>query len=273
MQRIIDEERGKYDWVVLVSGKGHLNMNQLKTFFKILDHVCGDVLGEEVLKFNTPKSYRYFFDCKDNHKAWQWLEIFLHGTTMELLYLYELSLATGEIPTTMGFLKWQATIQQPTLKFMAQLTLNFALAIYVQRVGDRNNDEQCSNAGRYKFNDMFYGFNHPIYREVEYNELRQKVLMPSLMNELRRENCSFSSVGGKVKNNHEGGDFKLENEIKRIKSITPKGKKTEETWTKTIRCAKKVTTVIKHGKKMLGLSRRTAFRKTSIEHAIIKYRA
>ena len=77
-------------------------MNQLKTFFKILDHVCGDVLGEEVLKFNTPKSYRYFFDCKDNQKAWQGLEIFLHGTTMELLYLYELSLATGEIPTTNG---------------------------------------------------------------------------------------------------------------------------------------------------------------------------
>ena len=45
-------------------------------------------------------------------------------------------------PTTMGFLQWQATIQQPTLKFMAQLTLNFALAIYVQRVEDRNNDEQ-----------------------------------------------------------------------------------------------------------------------------------
>ena len=133
MRRIIDEERDRYDWVVLVSGKGHLNMNQLKTFLKILDHVCGDVLGE-VLKFNTPKSYRYFFDCKDYHKAWQGLEIFLRGTTMELLQLYELSLVTGDLPNTMGFLQWQAAIQQPTLKFVAQLTLNFALAIYVQRM-------------------------------------------------------------------------------------------------------------------------------------------
>ena len=198
MRRIIDEEREKYDWVVLVSGKGHLNMNQVKTLFRILDYVCGDVLGEEVLKFNTPKSYRYFFDCKDNHKAWQGLEIFLHGTTMELIHLYKLSIGTDKLPTIMGFLQWQAAIKQPTLKFVAQLTLNFALAIYVQRVGDRNNDEECSNAGRYKFYDMFYAFNHPIYREVEYNELRQKVSMPAEMNKLRKENCSFSNLDGKT---------------------------------------------------------------------------
>ena len=97
--------------------------------------------------------------------------------------------------------------------------------------------------------------------------------MPSEMNQLRKENCSFSKLDGDVKNNHEGGDFKLENEIKRIKSITPKGKKTEDTWKKTIRCAKKVAKVIKHGKKMLHLSRKDVSRKASIEHAIIKYRA
>ena len=82
------------------------------------------------------------------------------------------------------------------------MTLNFALAIYVQRVGDRNNDEECSNAGRYKFYDMFYAFNHPIYQiyhEVEYNELRQKVSMPPEMNKLRKENCSFSNLDRKIK--------------------------------------------------------------------------
>ena len=70
-------------------------MNQLKTFFKVLDKVCGETLGKEVLNFNTPKSYAYFIDCKDTHKAWQSLEIFLHGTTMELLnYMHKTNTIT-----------------------------------------------------------------------------------------------------------------------------------------------------------------------------------
>ena len=64
LRRIVMEEPAVYDWVILVSGKGHLNMNQLKTFFKVLDHVCGDILGNDVLQSNTPKSYKYFIDCK-----------------------------------------------------------------------------------------------------------------------------------------------------------------------------------------------------------------
>ena len=65
---------------------------------------------------------------------------------------------------------------------------------------------------------MFFAFNHPIYREVEYNELRQKVIFPNEITELRKQNISFSTPGKDAKNNHEGGDFKLENQIKRIKS-------------------------------------------------------
>ena len=34
MRRIVAEDPEKYDWVILVSGIGHLGMNQLKTFFK-----------------------------------------------------------------------------------------------------------------------------------------------------------------------------------------------------------------------------------------------
>ena len=231
LRRIIDDEPTVYDWVILVSGKGHLNMNQLKTFFKVLDHVCGDVLGNDVLQFNTPKSYKYFIDCKDNHKTWQALEIFLHGSVMEIIQLYASKLPAGVTPGVMGFLDWQSsTGLSPTLQFMTQFTLNFALAIYVQRIGDRNNDEKCSDAGRYKFNDMFYAFNHPIYREVEYNELRQRISFPSEIVQLRTENITYSNVGGVTRNNHEGGDFKLENQIKRIKSLAPKGRISEDIW-------------------------------------------
>ena len=73
LRRII-EDKG-YDWVALTSGLGHLNMNQLKTFFTVCSSVCFDVLGEEVLNFKTPKALKYFLSCKDTHKSWQSFEL------------------------------------------------------------------------------------------------------------------------------------------------------------------------------------------------------
>ena len=62
------------------------------------------------------------------------------------------------------------------LKLVCELTLNIGLGIYRHRVGERNNDYRCSEAGRLKCIDMFFGFDHPIYREIEYSDLKNKVL-------------------------------------------------------------------------------------------------
>ena len=34
--RVIDNDKNKYDWVTMQPGLGHLNMNQLKGFFKVI---------------------------------------------------------------------------------------------------------------------------------------------------------------------------------------------------------------------------------------------
>ena len=147
-RRIIAESPECYDWVSVMSGKGRLNMNQVKTFFAILDNIMLEPLGMNVLKFDTAKAYKYFVQCKDNHKSWQALEVFLHGTIMELIRVYCIDCSN---PTPLGFLQWQANITNPILKLVCQLTLNIGLGIYIQRVGDRNNDEKCSEAGRLRF--------------------------------------------------------------------------------------------------------------------------
>lgn len=69
MSRIFKDSPKFYSWVLTVSGEGHLNMNKIKTLFKILDKIILEPLGKDVLTFNTLKSYQYFTDCKDNHKA------------------------------------------------------------------------------------------------------------------------------------------------------------------------------------------------------------
>ena len=33
--RLIEEDKTVYDWVVMLPGLGHLNMNQMKSFFKV----------------------------------------------------------------------------------------------------------------------------------------------------------------------------------------------------------------------------------------------
>ena len=68
--RLLIKEEG-YDWVAIMSGMGDLNMNQLKTFFAVANHICFDVSGEEVLNFKTKKAYTYFMCCKDMHQSWK----------------------------------------------------------------------------------------------------------------------------------------------------------------------------------------------------------
>ena len=64
-----------------------------------------------------------------------------------------------------------------------QLVFTYALAIMINKLGDRNNNEKIQSTGRYKFMELFYGFNHPIYREIEFRDLRQKVVMFSIVTE------------------------------------------------------------------------------------------
>lgn len=156
MSRIFKDSPKFYSWVLTVSGEGHLNMNKIKTLFKILDKIILEPLGKDVLTFNTLKSYQYFTDCKDNHKAWQAFENFLHGTTMELIRLCYLE---SESPSPLGFLQWRSNIEKLNLKLVCQLRLRVALLIYIQLVGDWNNDSECIEAGRMKFIHTFFSSN------------------------------------------------------------------------------------------------------------------
>ena len=156
MRRLI-KSKG-LDWVTLTSGLGHLNMNQLKTFFAVARYVCFDVLGQDVLNFKTTKAWEYFIACKDNHKSWQSFEVFLHGTSLEFVNRY---VAEDPNPTPVGFLHWAKQITSPTQRFLFDLVFNIVLSIYVQRIGDRSNDASVSNCARLVFFDMFFCIRAP----------------------------------------------------------------------------------------------------------------
>ena len=79
-----------------------------------------------------------------------------------------------------------------TYHVVRKLMFAYVLAIMVNKLGDRNNNENIQSAGRCKFMELFYGFNHPIYQEIEYRDLRQKVVVPSIVKKQRTENLTYT---------------------------------------------------------------------------------
>ena len=101
--RLIESDVGKYDWVAMSSGLGHLYMNQQKTLFNIGRDILLEPLAKEVLNFESPNALDCFFKSTDTHKANQSLEIFLYGTALEMVYEY-VAQTDEEQPTVDGFL-------------------------------------------------------------------------------------------------------------------------------------------------------------------------
>ena len=178
------------------------------------------------MNFNSTKAYDYFVNAKDTHKSWQAIQVLLFGTTLDLLreYIRE----EGEQPSVLGFLEWQADQECNNFKLVNQLILNYVLAIYVFKVGVRHNDNNLVNSARLKFDDLFNAFKHPIYREVEYRDLKNRVLYDKEAKELRDKNMSFNTTT--LMGKSQGGDFVLERKVKRQKLLAPKGSMKAETW-------------------------------------------
>ena len=121
--------------------------------------------------------------------------------------------------------------------------------------------------------DMFYRFNHPIYREVDYSDCCNKVLYPDVVKELRKENISFSEIHSTQNTNHQFGDFKLEERVKSMKRMAPKGSITAETWQRIARSHDKVNNVVDHAMDLLNFNDEERSRFVNIGNEVVKWRA
>ena len=148
--RTIDKDPEKYDWCSLVSGMGHLHMNQQKTLFKVLDDILLEPLGKDVLKFKSPNAYQFFISAGDTHKSFQTIQVLLFGTVMELYCQYKKE-TENSIISVENFLCWQASHPNPTIRLICQLMLNYTLAVFLFKIGIRHNDAKLINCARFKF--------------------------------------------------------------------------------------------------------------------------
>ena len=208
----------------MVPGLGHLHMNQLKTIFKILDSIILEPLGKDVLNFQSPKAYSYLVDAKDTHKSWETIQTLLYGTCMELILefraqrnLVQESKENSQLDEAHEFLVWISNHRNASLKFLGELILTYAFAVYLFKTGVRANDVSMIDASRMKFSGLFYAFNHPYYREVEYRDLKNRMSYREEIKSYRDKHMSYSS--STLMKKSQGGDFILEGKVKRDRGI------------------------------------------------------
>ena len=106
---------------------------------------------------------------------------------------------------------------------------------------------------------------------MEYRELQNKVLYPQPIKEMLDNNVTFSTTESMSK--CQGGDFVLEEKIKKQKGIAPKGIVNSKTWQKISRSIDKVEHVIDNAKKNLGISNVNSERNILLENEIMEWRA
>ena len=107
------------------------------------------------------------------------------------------------------------------------------------------------DAGRMKFFPLFYAFNHPIYQEVEYRDLFNRGTYPDSISTFMKHNSCFTT--SPLDLNHQGGDFCLENKIKRHKMVAPNGIVSNSTWRTIFRRVDKIEKVQENGEEILGI--------------------
>ena len=114
-------------------------------------------------------------------------------------------------------------------------------------------------------------FNHPIYQEIEYRDLRQKVIMRSIVKKQRTENLTYTI--SKNPNKHQGGNFILEGTVRRQKMLASKGVDLEKMWREVARSLNDIDKVSKILNETLRLHEVGGSRNVNIKFEILCWQA
>lgn len=105
--KIIAKDPEEYGWLLLRPGGGHYEMNMVKSFFELVWPIFMMDLAK-LMGFSSNRALDYCRKAQDHHKSWQLLEIFMEGTSDELLLPYICAQLLS---------KWTGTLHRGVLLF------------------------------------------------------------------------------------------------------------------------------------------------------------
>ena len=222
----------EFDWIVLLLGLLHFEMNSTKAFMELNWSVFMEniVIG---LGFVSDKALKYIRKGSDHHKMWQILEISYLSLTDELLLPYvRHCISQCTTPTIEGYWKYCENILNPNYCYIQQMVFNFPHALMLFRKGCRNNSPEHIVAAKNCMLVLFFGQNHPNCREIVHYDLKQYMRFPLLLKEIVL-GCLTASCSNNI-GHYQGGDAILE-EINREAKQWMIGVPTEAQWERSFR--------------------------------------
>ncbi len=168
------------------------------------------------LGFRSENALKYMKIESGHHKLWRILEITYIALTRELLFPFmKQAIEAGEAPTLLGFWSYIDKVKNENYLYCLEMAFTYLHALMLLRKGSRANDSEAISGAISKLKLLFFGTNHPLYREILYNDLRIRYLAPPEI--LRQINANITATRTSKKGHYQGGDALLEEVNKEAK--------------------------------------------------------
>lgn len=241
----------EFDWVIIIPGLLHYEMNSAKSFMKL----NWNVFMEDIVKqlgFTSENALNYIRKGNDHHKLWQILEIVYLAVTDELLIPYiRKCLEDKQEPTNIGYWIYSNTLENPNYIYIQQMIFTYLHSLMLLRSGTRNNDYDTISSAKIKLANLFFGGNHPTYRQIVYFDLVQSNRLPTLIDTIISE--SITGRRNIKSKSNQGGDVLLEEINKNAKKWVI-GVPTNLQWQKSFRNLDNLDEVLNLGFYYLSIS-------------------
>ena len=245
----------EFDWIVLLPGDGHYEMNFMKAYFELNWNVFIQRLVIS-MGWRSEATQNSAKRCHDNHKTWQLLMVLYLGTLQELLLLYVRDCeATHQHPSAKDFLTRYCDLkssESSMFRYMSEMICRYAQVLFNFRMGIRRNNSSLVQLARYMSKELFHGCNHPKYQEIEIFSSFMEKAAPDKINEFLAQNISVSKSGSPSAG--QGYDFLLEEGNREVHQWIRRGVATDEVWQQVIRNKDGLSGIRKSIIKILGIS-------------------
>ena len=220
----------EFSWVLLQPGPGHIEMNMLKGFVKLMWDVYWEDMVE-VFNFKSENAKKSAKSVSDHHKGFTLARISRESVARELVTPYvRQELADNPNHPNLsvaGFFKFCMTcVKNPNFAFLFNTHVELLDAIFGYRAGLRSGHAALVEAARGSFAKLWSGQYHPMYRQLDAYDAITTLCMPQKLRDTMKSACSFNTSG--IPFTGEGGDFKLEELNKAVQQWIPSRPKPED---------------------------------------------
>ena len=159
----------EFDWVLLIPGPGHVEMNLLKSIVEF----TWDIFWRQMvitLNFRSENAQKAAKRVSDHHKGWSLLRIARIALAKELVLPFvRLQLAEEHADlSVVNFMRFiSRDVKDPNFLLIADIVFEFLDSICMYRCGVSTGNFEFMHVARAKAAKIWSARHHPSYREIE----------------------------------------------------------------------------------------------------------